>query len=489
MNFNFRKIYWLIITLFIFTGCNESLVETAPIDENLVFSTGTNRAEIIEKIALLDGSNDNILDNASCILLTLPLNVQINGETVLIQSISDIQSILDRFLKNPFAQFEVEFEFPILVTTQDYTQITINSEAELNALRSTCIENGSDPDIECIDFQYPIAMATYDRLNQLANVVTINTDEDLFFLLNSFSNDYLLGFEFPLNMVNSLGETVIMNDNSDIFNLIGLEENTCDENDRIYEPDILPQTQTLSLKLTDAPFPLDLVEEVNINITKIDIKTDPENSLVEFITLFEEDITVDMLTLTNGNTLDLSETELPLGSYPSFRMFVNDGFVLMKDGQIFELIVPSGSQSGIKINLREDLVIDPNQPKEVLLDFDVSKSLVARGNINSPNGIRGFNFKPVINAFVLSQSGSLSGIVRDEETGVALSNAQISIIAADTLYTTSFTNTEGSYKVLGITPGNFTITAELKDYQPSTLESIMINERIETNQDITLKRE
>ena len=478
-----------ILLLLFCTMCNESQVELTPIDENLVFTTETEETNLIENITLNDGSKDNIIDNASCFQLQLPVDITINDQPVTIQSQDDIDNILNNFLKNPFLQFEVGFVFPIKVLTSDYISIEVINQSQFETLKNACIEGGNDLDIECIDFKYPVSIATYDRLNQIADFTVLNSDADLFFLIKRSSGNDLLGFEFPLTMVNSSDEEFIINDNSGLFELISSNANSCDENDRIYQSENPPPTQSLSLKLTDAPFPLDLVDEVNVNLTKIEIKTGPENNAVEYITLFEGDLVVDLLQLTNGNTLDLSTTELPVGSYPSLRMFVNDGFVLMNDGQVFDLKVPSGSQSGIKINLSENLLLDENEFQEVLLDFDVSKSLVARGNINSPNGIRGFNFKPVINASVLSQSGTISGIVRDQGSNELLENAQVSVMAADTVYTSTFTNSVGSFKVLGVPQGDYSILVELKDYLPDTIELINVRISEETVIDVTLEKE
>ncbi|MGB3465261.1 MAG: DUF4382 domain-containing protein, partial [Cyclobacteriaceae bacterium] len=181
-----------------------------------------------------------------------------------------------------------------------------------------------------------------------------------------------------------------------------------------------------------------------------------------------------------GKVFDLSETDLPLGNYPSLRMFVNDGSVLMNDGREFELKVPSGSQSGIKILIKDGLTLDENRNKEVLLDFDISKSLVVRGNPNTPAGINGFNFKPVIKANVLSASGTLSGSVTEESDGLALANTQITLMAADTVYTTSFTDDSGSFRVIGITPGIFEVFAERNDYETSDTITIEIIAEQET---------
>jgi hypothetical protein len=59
--------------------------------------------------------------------------------------------------------------------------------------------------------------------------------------------------------------------------------------------------------------------------------------------------------------------------------------------------VPSGSQTGIKVKMESmDLSLAPESVTDVTLDFDVSESFVVQGNTDTPAGISGFSFKPVV---------------------------------------------------------------------------------------------
>ncbi len=258
---------------------------------------------------------------------------------------------------------------------------------------------------------------------------------------------------------------------------------------------------TLSLQLTDAPFPYDLLAEANVTVYKVearlvdgddnsdDMNDDSDDNGSPFVTLMEEEIDVNLLELTNGLTQQLADIEVPVGSYDLIRVYVKGVNVVLTDGTVYDLKVPSGYASGIKVFVDPAITVVGGLSSDLLLDFDVSRSFVAKGNINTPAGVNGFNFKPVIKASNLSTAGTLAGNVStvEEEMALALEGTQISVFAADTLNTTSFTDVEGNYAVLGLKAGMYEVVAELEGYLTSDTLDIQIDAANVTTQDFILE--
>lgn len=255
--------------------------------------------------------------------------------------------------------------------------------------------------------------------------------------------------------------------------IIGFAFVGCNKNN----DDTINTTGKLKILLTDAPFPTDLVAEANITINKIEIRRANENegedSISPYITLSEEEMTFNLLDLTSGVTASLVDLEIGTGSYDLIRLYVSKSDVTLKDGSGFNLKVPSGAKSGLKVFIKPDLVVAGGLTTELLLDFDVSKSFKAQGNPNNPSDIRGFIFSPVVKASNLSTTGTLTGIVSDINSN-GLDGAQVTVLAADTVYTTSFTNESGQYTVLGIDAGTYTVNFELDGYETVTKENNVI---------------
>ncbi len=254
----------------------------------------------------------------------------------------------------------------------------------------------------------------------------------------------------------------------------------------------------ISLKVTDAPFPHNMVSEANITITKVEarLKDKEETNASDangspFQLLYEGEIQMNLLELTNGVSQSLGEVEVPVGTYDLVRVYVKDANVILTDGRTFDLKVPSGSQTGIKVFLKPDLIVNEGFTNELLLDFDVYQSFVAKGNTNDVSGITGFNFKPVIKASNISVSGVLSGTVSTliDEIATDLEGAQIAIMAADTLNTATFTDASGQYMVQGLSGGSYKVIAELDGYQTKSVEEVTIVAGNETTQDFDLIKE
>jgi len=147
------------------------------------------------------------------------------------------------------------------------------------------------------------------------------------------------------------------------------------------------------LLLTDAPFPFDLVDSTNVVITRIELVSDTD-SLGKLV-ISTDTMDFNLLDLQDGVTATLVDTLLPAGDYSQMRLLVGDARIILKDESEFFLKIPSGSSSGLKI-LLSGLTIAPDSLTEIVLDFDISKSFVVQGNPDTPAGIRGFIFKPVI---------------------------------------------------------------------------------------------
>ncbi|RRQ48108.1 DUF4382 domain-containing protein [Maribacter algicola] len=264
-------------------------------------------------------------------------------------------------------------------------------------------------------------------------------------------------------------------------------------------------TGRLRVQMVDAPFPFDQVAEANVTVFKIDARlkegtrvSDDDQSLVEdseelsspFIVLMEEEIPLNLLTLVNGTTANMANLDVPAGTYDLVRVYVKGVNVVLKDGTEYELKVPSGDQTGIKVFINPGLTVVGGLSADLLLDFDVSKSFVAKGNTKIAGGINGFNFKPVIKASNISKAGTLKGNVSTlvEETPLGLEGALVEIFnETDTL--TTFSDIDGNYMIMGIPAGSYRTTAGLETYVQSDTLSADINAANSTVQDFLLAAE
>jgi hypothetical protein len=266
----------------------------------------------------------------------------------------------------------------------------------------------------------------------------------------------------------------------------------CQDLDSLQDTD---QQGHLVIKLTDAPFPIDMIDSAMVYITKVEIrmKSEGEELGYPYITLLEEleePLEFNLLELRNGITAELVDMEIEAGHYDLIRLYVEEASLTVKEGETYNMKVPSGSQTGIKMFMKPDLHVAGGLTTEVLLDFNIEKSFILKGNTKSPAGIKGFNFKPVIRAVNITTTGTIEGMVMNSDT--ALEKAYVlleQVVDLDTFEITSASADEsGYYAMPGIHAGLYTISATIEGFDTVAFEGVEIIEGNLTVQDFTLTK-
>ena len=271
------------------------------------------------------------------------------------------------------------------------------------------------------------------------------------------------------------------------------------------------QTGRIVVKITDAPFPIDFIEDASVTVTKVEMRleemsdemsseTNDENGEGgeegeqgeegdgkerPFITLFEGSETFNLLELRNGVMATFLDLEIPVGNYNLIRIYVENATIAVKDYETYSVKVPSGSQTGVKVFMKPSLKVASGLTAEVVLDFSLEKSFVLKGNMDTPAGIKGFNFKPVIRAVNNTIAGSVEGVVSDN-AGVLLPGVLVSI-GMDAVLSSAMTDGDGFYAMPGILPGMYTMSAEFAGYDILTVEGVEVVEGNKTVQDFALE--
>lgn len=195
----------------------------------------------------------------------------------------------------------------------------------------------------------------------------------------------------------------------------------------------------LKIYLTDSPAAF---EAVNITFSEVSAHLNGQ-----WLTVRGDTITVNLLEWNNGKSIILGEAELPAGHYTQIRLMIQAAEVVV-DGQTFPLTVPSGAQTGLKLG--PEFTINSGSTYELVVDFDVARSIVVRGPRHDP---RSYILKPRLRCVPRAISGSISAIVTNPDhapLAFALQNADtITSAIVDTLsgfFQLSFLS-EGTYTV------------------------------------------
>ncbi|MEC3906960.1 hypothetical protein VOI54_08005 [Tamlana sp. 2201CG12-4] len=219
--------------LLLFTSCQDEVVDITDPEESEALVAESELTSLLYSTSIMDGSDDNIIDKASCTSVKLPISVKVNGLEIIIDSKEDFKTIEAIFNEFEDDDDRLDIIFPITIIISDHTEITIQNKAELEELIKDCRgENEEDDDIECIDFQYPISFSVYNTDFQIIDVVNIENDRQLHrFIKRVKSKEVFASLNFPVTMVYADGSTVEVNNNFQLARTIREAKNDCDEDD------------------------------------------------------------------------------------------------------------------------------------------------------------------------------------------------------------------------------------------------------------------
>lgn len=214
----------------------------------------------------------------------------------------------------------------------------------------------------------------------------------------------------------------------------------------------------LQVKLQDSPARFD---SVMIDIQKVEIQD--ADTASGWMTLNDSSMSVNLLDLTNGTTKIIGEKALAPGTYHQIRLLLGTNNYVVINGQQYDLKVPSGQQSGLKINA--DATIEPNITYTLLLDFDANRSIVQTG------AAMNFILKPVIRATNEAVTGAISGTIQPADAKPVI----YAISSSDTLSSVMSDTTSGDFKLTGLPNGTYSLSIVPYDttaYKDTTITNI-----------------
>ncbi|WP_245545624.1 DUF4382 domain-containing protein [Gillisia limnaea] len=199
----------------------------------------------------------------------------------------------------------------------------------------------------------------------------------------------------------------------------------------------------VKVSMTDAPGDY---KNVFIDVQDVKVKSNISADEEGWVSLSGVEPRIyDLLELTGGVTQLLANSELETGTLGQIRVILGpDNTLVLNDGSEVPLSTPSAQQSGLKLQVNQEL--QAGMEYEYLLDFDVDQSIVRSGNSG------GYILKPVIRLVNLESTGTIEGEVQPSlsQSVVKAANANHNI--------TAYAATDGKFSLNGVPPGTYQVT-------------------------------
>jgi len=232
---------------------------------------------------------------------------------------------------------------------------------------------------------------------------------------------------------------------------------------------------TLRLALTDAPacgYDHVYVTVQKVRVHKSAAATDNDAGWAD-VTLTPAQ-RIDLLSLTNGVLTELGQTPLPAGHYTQMRLVLagNDAgnpvanAIVPSGGSETPLTTPSGTQSGLKLNV--DIDVAAGRIADFILDFDACKSFVKLGTSGK------FVLKPVIRVLPRLVTGTV--IVGYVAPALAVSTTTVSAQVAGVPAKSTPPDSTGKFMLYPIPVGTYDLVINAAGRATATVTGVPVTE-------------
>ena len=200
-----------------FTSCQSEIDNEQGENPNTNSANSTTTTNL-KRTAMYDGSFDDFLDGASCSSILLPAVAKVNGVQVSILSQVDYQKVISILGQFNDDQDTVVLQFPLKVKLSNYSEVTINSQTEYNALLTACTaaEVAGQNAISSVNISFPITLLTFDVSLKQTGSVVITSEQQLFTYMSNLSSTELYAVNYPVSATLADGTKVTISSDAEL---------------------------------------------------------------------------------------------------------------------------------------------------------------------------------------------------------------------------------------------------------------------------------
>lgn len=214
----------------------------------------------------------------------------------------------------------------------------------------------------------------------------------------------------------------------------------------------------LIIRMTDSPASYD---SVVIYVDSIRVHVSTSDTTAGWVTVSTTPAVYNLLDYVNGQDTVIGNATVPVGTYSQLRLHIGPGSYVVVNGVQHPLTIPSGMQSGLKLNIHATILSDITYT--LMLDFDAGRSIVVTGNGE-------YILKPVIRVLTTTLTGNISGVVSPASAAPMV----WAYTATDTSGTMA--DTSGAFRILYLPATTYTVSIFPTDtmYRDTSISGVIV---------------
>lgn len=199
-----------------------------PVDS---LTTTSPLTSLVSRVSQNPTAIDNILDGTSYCSVQLPVTVIIDDNKVVVSSKEDYKWISSIIAEYDTDDDKIKFVYPITMVYRNYSQIVVNNEVQLKKIIDSYEDEKDFHEIDCVDFNYPIVINSYNSDSQIAKSYNIQSNSQFFNFLDNLKATDIIGVVFPIIMTSNINGQIAsftINNSNELYTIIENSLDLCD---------------------------------------------------------------------------------------------------------------------------------------------------------------------------------------------------------------------------------------------------------------------
>ena len=211
-----RLLGFCVLALVVISCQHDTMDEdTEALDRNSALTA------MLRSMSVNETTVDDIIDSTSCYKVKLPAYAIVNSFVMNIDTEADLADVQAAFDQSATDEDTVELLFPVTMISQDYREVKVNSQEELDALKATCGQVEDYIGDNCVSMVFPVTMYSYNSGFQKQETFVLNDNKEMYTMLKDLGQNQYYSVGYPVSLKVSGGAGVTVRDNNALMNSVG----------------------------------------------------------------------------------------------------------------------------------------------------------------------------------------------------------------------------------------------------------------------------
>jgi len=266
-----KNIYFILLCSILFLACQVE-EDTQVINNANSLNSSSVLTQNLKRLTQNPTAFDDFIDGSSKIRVEFPAQITINNDINFnLNSEDDYADLID-ILENTLFQDVINLNYPVTVSTIDYSVETLNNIDELNQLLQSTSESS---EVNCLDLDYPISIRFFDNSNSFIDTQTVSNEAQLLnFLVEVGNNNLFYELEFPIGVNVDTGSgqqfQTVVNSNDELSSVYTQLPNNC------FDP-LLYENTPSDTNPTDLETFVEFITDAQFEVSELIDEGEPED--------------------------------------------------------------------------------------------------------------------------------------------------------------------------------------------------------------------